>query len=304
MKEIIIECSKKIGIDVIGLTDVLQYNYLEKYLKDRIIKNYNCEFENNDLTKRLNVKEYFPSCKSIIAVSIPYAEGYKQNKCKNTGLISVSSYGKDYHIKVNEKLEQLAEKINSYTYVNYKICVDTSPLLDREICKNSGIGNYGRNSLLINDKYGSFMFLGYLLIDREIDNIKNHLENVDVCKNCNLCIKSCPNNAIKENREIDTKRCISYLTQTREYIPLEFRPKMGNSIYGCDTCQIVCPKNKHILEIDRGHDYSNLSVNIQELITISNKQFKLKYGHTSGSWRGKNIWKRNAIIVAANLECI
>lgn len=303
MKEFIKERSKRLGIDLIGFTDILQFAYLNKYLKNRILKNYDCEFENNDLSKRLNVKEYFPSCKSIITACFPYAKGYKYKRSKNTGLISVSSFGNDYHKKIYNKLELLAEEINNYNQINYKICVDTSPLLDREICKNSGIGNYGKNSLLINEKYGSFIFLGYILLDKKIDNIRNHLENVDLCKDCSICINSCPNNAIKENNEIDTKRCISYLTQTKDYIPIEYRPKMGNSIYGCDVCQIVCPKNSHIVEADTNLDYSDLSVDLKELITITNKQFNIKYGHTAGSWRGKNIWKRNAIIAAANQEC-
>lgn len=302
MKELIYEICNNMGIEIVGFTDALQYDYLKQQFIIRREKGYDCEFEENDLSLRMNVNKYFPECKSIVSIAIPYAKGYRKLIEKDKGLISVSSNGKDYHVIVRQKLEQLAKHIEKYLEIEYKICVDTSPLIDREICKNAGIGEYGKNHLLINNKHGSFIFLGSILLDKKIENINNNLETKDICKECKLCIDNCPNNAIKEDGQIDTKRCISYLTQTRNYIPIEYREKIGNSIYGCDICQLVCPKNRKVLEQSTDEDYSKLSVDIIELIKISNKKFKLIYGEMAGSWRGKNIWKRNAIISAANLN--
>lgn len=302
MKELIYDIAKKKGIKIVGFTDVLQYDYLTQQLITRKEKGYDCEFEVNDLSLRTNIKKYFPKCESIITLAIPYASGYKPFNKDDSGAISISSYGKDYHIIVKEKLKQLASQIEKYIKIEYEICVDTSPVIDRELCKNSGIGEYGKNHLLINDTYGSFIFLGSLLLNKKIKDINNNLKRKNICKNCSLCIDNCPNNAIKKDGQIDTKRCISYLTQTRNYIPTEYREKMGNSIYGCDICQLVCPKNRKVLEKDTDLDYSDLSIEITELIKMSNKIFKQKYGQLAGSWRGKNIWKRNAIISAANLN--
>lgn len=302
MKNIIIDIAKKIGIDVIGFTDVVDYGYLEEILVSRKYKGLNSEFEEQDVIKRLDARNVLPGCKSIIAIALPYAEGYKKSQAPNKGLLSVVSYGEDYHNKVKNILENLALEMKKLFDFEYAVCVDTTPLVDREICKNAGIGHYGKNCLLINENYGSFINLGYLLLDIEIqcDNIKT----VDICNDCNLCIKSCPNNAIINDGIIDAKRCVSGLTQTKKYIPFDYRKKMKNQIYGCDMCQLVCPKNKKILEKNSQEDYKSLEIDLKELLKISNGEFEQKYGNMSGSWRGKNVWKRNALISIANLKLL
>jgi epoxyqueuosine reductase len=299
MKQLIIEAANHLGIEIIGFTNCLDYSYIAEFLNDRKEKGFSCEFEEQDINKRLNATNVFPKCKSIIALGIPYALGYKKPVSNNMGLLSVSSYGEDYHLTVGNKLKQLAEELKKYIEFDYRICVDTSPLIDREICKNAGIGNYGKNSLLISQFYGSFINLGYLLTDLDIECDKT--DNVDICGECDICIKSCPNNAILKEGGINARRCISYLTQTKAYIPLEFRNNMRNQIYGCDVCQLVCPKNKHNNEKTTKIDYSSLLIDLEELLKMSNSEFYQKYGHLSGSWRGKNVWKRNALISIGNL---
>ncbi|MDW5300094.1 MAG: tRNA epoxyqueuosine(34) reductase QueG [Sedimentibacter sp.] len=300
MKQIITDIAKNMGIDIIGFTQILDYSYLSELLFERERMGFNSEFEERDINKRLDVRCVFPKCKSIIAIGVPYAQGYKKPVTSDKGLLSVVSYGEDYHKKLELLLNNLAIKIKKHINFEYVSCVDTSPLIDREICKNAGIGQYGKNSLLINDNYGSFINLGYLLTDIEIKSNKT-VDTIDICKDCDICVKSCPNNAILKNGGIDSKRCISNLTQTRNYIPIEYRHNMGNQIYGCDICQIVCPKNKKNLEIKSNIDNNYLMVDLKELLKISKADFNKKYGSLSGSWRGKNIWKRNALISIGNL---
>ncbi|HBV67855.1 MAG TPA: hypothetical protein DEF04_06505 [Clostridiales bacterium] len=105
------------------------------------------------------------------------------------GLLSISSYGEDYHKNVRNILSSIAEEIEKLIDFKYKICVDTSPLIDREICKTAGIGSYGKNTLLINEKYGSFINLGYLLTDLELE-CDNKSVNDDICGSCSICVKS------------------------------------------------------------------------------------------------------------------
>lgn len=304
MKQVILDIAKEMNIENIGFTNILNYDYLELFLNERVKKNYNNELEENNIKKRLDVRNIFPQCKSIIAVGITYAKGYKKINTIDKGLLSVVSLGEDYHLNVKSMLNQLALKINDNFKNEYLICVDTSPLIDREICKNAGIGNYGKNSLIINDNYGSFMYLGYILTDLEIENeiSNNKCENKNICNGCNICVNRCPNNAILNDGGINTKRCVSYLTQTKLYIPLEYRSNMENQIYGCDICQLVCPKNNKILSMESDSDYKELLVDFDELLAMNNSQFNDKYGYMSGSWRGKNIWKRNSIISIANLD--
>ena len=244
MKQIIKETAYKLGIETVGITNRTDYSYLEDFLINRKNKNETSEFEEQDIKKRLNTKNLFFECRSIITLGVPYGEGYKPSVL-DTGLLSVSSHGIDYHKKVNTLLYKLAEEISKYNDFKYIACVDTTFLIDKEICKNSGIGNYGKNSLLINPNKGSFINLGYLLTDIEIEG--DNTTEEDICGSCNICIKSCPNNAIFENGGINPKKCVSYLTQTKNYIPLEHRENMGRQIYGCDMCQVVCPKNKEVL---------------------------------------------------------
>ena len=304
MKQKIIEIANSIGIEIIGFTSILNYSYLAEFLSDRAKNNYNTEFEEQDINKRLDVRNVFPKCKSIIAIGVPYGEGYKGYKkpfTNNKGLLSVSSYKEDYHKKLNIILKNLAVEINKHIEFEYEICVDTSPLIDKEICKNAGIGSYGKNSLLINEKYGSFINLGYLLTDLEIQ-CSPKVSNIDICGDCNICIKSCPNSAILNEEGINAKKCVSYLTQTKDYIPLQYRKNIRNQIYGCDVCQIVCPKNKIDTDKELNIDYSSLLIDLEELMQMSNREFTCKYGYMAGSWRGKNVWKRNALITIGNLK--
>lgn len=301
MKDRIREIANSLGIEIIGFTDILDYSYLGEFLNERIKLGYNSEFEEQLIDKRLDVRNVFQKCRSIIAIGIPYGEGYKKIVTHSKGLLSVSSYGEDYHKKLGALLNNLAEEIKKELPFEYKVCVDTSPLLDREICKNAGVGSYGKNSLLINKEFGSFINLGYLLTDLDIE-CDNKIDNIDICGDCNLCIRSCPNGAILKGGKINSKKCVSYLTQTKTYIPYEYRKNMRNQLYGCDVCQLVCPKNIINSQKEPKHDYSSLLIDLGELLTIDNKDFTSKYGHLAGSWRGKNIWKRNALISIGNLK--
>jgi len=302
MKQQIINVLKENEIELFGFSDILKYDYLNEFFVNRQKLGYNNEFEENNFQKRLSVKNLFPNCKSIIAIGVPYAKGYKKINSDSKGILSVVSYGDDYHKILFSVLKKIAIQINDLRSHEYMICVDTSYLIDKEICKRAGIGFYGNNSLLINENYGSFINLGYILTDLEVEAEDNALENKNICDECHICIKSCPNNAIEQNGIINTKKCISYLTQTKSYIPYEFRKNMKNQIYGCDICQVVCPKNKKIMSTEPENDYSKLLVDLDELLNISKEDFINQFGFTAGGWRGKNIWKRNSIISIGNLK--
>ncbi len=300
MKQQISKIASSLGIEIIGFTSMLDYSYLKDFLNKRIDNNYNNEFEEQNINKRLDIRSVFPKCKSIITIGVPYAEGYEIPYTKDQGLLSVVSFGEDYHKKLYKILFNLAEEIKKHKSFEYMICVDTSPLIDKEICKKANLGGYGKNTLLINEDYGSFINLGYLLTDLEIED--SEFNNKDVCGECDLCIKSCPNNAIFKTGGLNSKKCVSYLTQTKQYIPIEYRKSMRNQIYGCDICQIVCPKNKQNLEKRTNKGYDELLIDLNELMNISNNDYMKKYGHLSGSWRGKNTWKRNGLIAIGNLK--
>lgn len=304
-KEYIISKSKEIGIDIVGFTNANEFEELRNFLELRRKKQYQTEFEELDIEKRISPKKILETGKSIIVIGVPYyidtidSNGHRDYNLK--GKLSKSSLGLDYHIILKDKMEKLIESIKEeYDDFEYATGVDTTPLIDRYLAKKSGVGWYGKNSNIINDRYGSFIFIGYIITNLEIEE---DLEAIEKCEDCEICIRSCPVGAIKQNYELNARRCISYLTQTKNEISYELRDKMAKSMYGCDICQLVCPKNiemiansKKTLNSQEISEY----IDIEELFQMSNKNFKQKYGHIAFSWRGKNIIKRNGIITIGN----
>lgn len=304
MKQYIIDKSKELSIDIIGFTDCNPLYNVKEYLLNRRTEDMETEFEEKDISKRIDPRLTFPQCKTIIVVGLSYNNDFK-GKVDNTlkGIVSKSSWGLDYHMVLRGKIERLIHEITKIKTFNYKYFVDTGPLIDRELGRKSGIGYYGKNCSIINDEYGSFIFLGYILTDLDIRT--STILTEEKCKGCNLCIKACPTGALEGPYRFNPKKCISYLTQTKEKIPYELREKMGTKVYGCDTCQLVCPKNKGINKPNHKEflpkDTKGYII-IEELLSMSNKAFKDKYGSMAGAWRGKNILKRNGIIALGNIK--
>ncbi|MCQ4922908.1 tRNA epoxyqueuosine(34) reductase QueG [Tissierella carlieri] len=303
LNQYIIDKSKELNIDICGFADSLPLGNLQDYLIYREKSNIKTEFEENDIDKRINPKLTMPNCRSIIVVGLSYNVDYAEKPDYILkGKLSKSTYGIDYHKVLKQKIEELIQEIKKVVEFEYKYFVDTGPLIDRELAKKAGVGYYGKNSSIINDEYGSFVFLGYILTNLDLEFGK---EAPNKCGDCDLCLRACPTGALEGPYRFNPKKCISYLTQTKDDIPISLREKMGIKIYGCDTCQLVCPKNKDIKksnhkefipEITRGY------MDIEELLSISNREFNKKYGDMAGSWRGKNILKRNAIIVLGNMK--
>lgn len=303
LKKMIIDKSNELNIDVCRFTDCQALINLKDYLIYRDKNNIKTSFEENDLMKRLDPKLTMDSCRSIIVLGLSYNIDFNEKpEYGLRGKLSKSSWGKDYHNVLKEKIELLIEEIKKKVSFEYKYFVDTGPLVDRELAKKSGLGYYGKNCSIINDEYGSFIFIGYILTDLMIEP-DNPIE--EKCGDCRLCIDACPTGALEGPYRLNPKRCISYLTQTKDKIAIELREKMGIKIYGCDTCQLVCPKNKEIKK-SRNKDFipkdTKGYMDIEELLNISNREFKKRYGQMAGSWRGKSILKRNAIIALGNMK--
>ena len=299
-KEFIRNISKKLNIDKIGFTHGQPLESLRQYLEYRKENNLISEFEEEDIEKRIKPKLIMPECKSIIVIAMSYNIDFKgKPEVEFYGKLSKSSWGLDYHIVLKEKMDHLIGEISKDIDFNYKYFVDTGPLVDREIAKNAGIGYYGKNCNIINDELGSFIFIGYILTDLDLQ-ADDMVE--EKCGSCNICIEACPTNALYEPYKLNPNRCISYLTQKKGPINDDLKRKMGTSIYGCDICQMVCPKNKKAKKsIHESFIPRSPYIELDEIFNISNTQFKRKYGHMAFSWRGKAIIKRNAQIIYENI---
>ncbi|MBC7087563.1 MAG: tRNA epoxyqueuosine(34) reductase QueG [Tissierellales bacterium] len=303
--ELIRQKALKIGLDVVGFTYASSLTRVKRTLDDRYMNGLKTEFEIDEISKRIEPKLIMENSKSIIVVGFPYFSNIKHTENSIYGKISMSSWGLDYHIVIRKYLKQLVEELLKIESFEYKILSDTTPLIDREIAYKAGIGYYGKNTNIINDTYGSFIFIGYIITDLLLDIYSLPVESK--CDECDLCLRSCPGKAIEQPYKINPMKCISYLSQTKKYLTEEESKIMGKSIYGCDICQIVCPKNKNIKEsnfIEFKPYKTNGVVDIKELLLMSKREFDRKYGDMAGSWRGKNVLTRNAIIALDNMGYI
>lgn len=160
------------------------------------------------------------------------------------GYVSRYALGRDYHKLMRKRLAQLAERINAEIAPHhYRALVDSAPVLERAFAEKSGLGWIGKNTMLINERAGSWFFLGEIYTDLPLPT--DPAQTTQHCGSCRACIDICPTGAIVAPFQVDARRCISYLTiELRGSIPEEFRRAIGNRIYGCDDCQLVCPWNK------------------------------------------------------------
>ena len=302
IKEEIINLAKEIGISKIGFTTADDFDYLEKSLRLAVDEGRNSGFEHKNIEERIKPKLSLASAKTIISIAIAYPHKLKQQPQKTAykrGKFTPNSWGLDYHYVLQDKLDRLAKGIEELTAdFEYKGMVDTGALVDTAVAQRAGIGFIGKNGLVISKEFGSYMFLGELITNLDIEPD----QPVDYgCGDCNRCVTACPTSCLIGDGSMNAKRCLSFQTQDKGVMDLEFRKKIKTVIYGCDICQICCPYNKGLdnplaTEIDPDLSHPELL----PFLELSNGQFKEKFGHVAGSWRGKNILQRNAIIALAN----
>lgn len=293
------EYAREINIDVLGICDA-EFN---KDLYDKLMMQKNLGYATNlqsdDILKRSSPKLILDNAKSVIVIGMGYNNSnsvIKNLKPTETYFCS-SSFGLDYHVVLKEALLKIKDYLfEIYGEFNYVVEVDTGYLDDRYMAVKAGIGYYGKNHLVINEKLGSDMFIGSLIVDIDLPKDKPIIKT---CIGCNLCIEKCPGMAIEEEF-LNTQKCVSYITQKKE-INEDEKEMFANCLYGCDVCRNVCPHNT-----SNETPYFNLSgveiIDTMNYSSLSNKEFKKKYGHLAGSYRGRNIIERNINIIKERNE--
>lgn len=304
IKEEIQRLAKEIGISKIGFTTADDFAYLEKSLRLAYENGTNSGFEHKNIEERIDPKLSLASAKTIISIAVAYPNKLPippQKSDYKRGKFTPNSWGLDYHHVLQDKLKRLAagiEELCADFPLEHKAMVDTGALVDTAVARRAGIGFIGKNGLVISKEYGSYMYLGELITNLEIEPD----QPVDYdCGDCRRCLDACPTSCLNGDGTMNAKRCLSFQTQDKGMMDLEFRKKIKTVIYGCDICQICCPYNKGIdnplaSDIDPEIAHPELI----PFLELSNKSFKEKFGMIAGSWRGKNILQRNAIIALAN----
>ncbi len=252
------------------------------------------------LEKRLDIRKLFPEAQSVIMVAHNYYTPFKHSTSKQYAKISRYAWGKDYHKIIKKKLKRfLNALIDKEPSIEGRIFVDTAPVLEKQWAVAAGLGWQGKNTNVISKDYGSFFFLGGMVINRELLYDR---PVQDFCGRCTACIEACPTKALQPY-ELDARRCISYLTI--EYwdrpIPDEFADKMENFVFGCDICQDVCPWNRFARPTDEeGYaplDERLLHPELEWLASLDETAFKKLFKKTP-VWRAKHKnFLRNVLTV-------
>ncbi|MBP1171728.1 MULTISPECIES: tRNA epoxyqueuosine(34) reductase QueG [unclassified Paenibacillus] len=298
----------RLGIDKIGFASADPFADLKDILLKHREKGYESGFEERDIEKRVDPSLTLNAPRSIISIAVAYPSKLKDPPRSEPGayrgILSRSAWGTDYHHVLRNRLERLEQWIiERVPGAGTASMVDTGALVDRAVAERAGIGWVGKNCSVITPEWGSWVYLGELITNVPFPPDTPVTES---CGDCTLCIDACPTGALVGPGQLNAQLCVSYLTQTKGLIEDdELKRKIGNRLYGCDTCQIVCPKNKgihadHHPELEP--DPELVKPLLQPLLFLSNREFKERFGTSAAAWRGRKPIQRNAILALGNFR--
>ncbi|KXS43030.1 MAG: iron-sulfur cluster binding protein [Candidatus Frackibacter sp. T328-2] len=306
LTEEIKEYAKIIGIDEIRITGAEPFLEVREFLMNMEERDYLSKFINNDIELITEPKQILSTAQSVIVCAISYyheIESPPSFKEELRGKFSKFAWGRDYHQVLGEKLEQLIGFLRTKNdNLEVKKFVDTGPTVDRALARRAGIGWQGKNCSIINPDYGSWIFIGGIITNLELE-FDAPIE--DQCSGCRKCIEACPTGALVDEYTLKSNKCLGYITLSKGYIEKEDRRKMGTRIWGCDTCQDVCPHNQKV-KFGNHSDFLPQTLEaypqLSSLLALTNKDYEEKFKPTPMNWRGKRPIQRNAAIVLGNLK--
>lgn len=283
---IIEEYAKENGI-IYGIGSAEPFDWIEKEIDVFV------PFVNKSPWKRTNPQLVLEGARSIICIGLSYNIGYGGEFDERIrGNISAGAVGEDYHRVISRHMSELCAKLGAEgIYFS-----DTGPLNDRAVAEICGLGKRGRHFSVINQDIGSMFFIGYIITRLNLE--RTAPRDFEPCGSCRKCIDACPGGALSEDGFV-YKKCLSYLTQAKT-LSFEDCTLMGRQIYGCDVCQKVCPHNSDtVLFTDRLNEFHP---DIEQLLSLSPREFRERFGKSAAGWRGRKIIRRNAVIALSNIH--
>ncbi|ADO76953.1 tRNA epoxyqueuosine(34) reductase QueG [Halanaerobium praevalens] len=295
LNSLVKKSAANLKIDICQITDGNDLVEARKILEQRVKSEYWPQpLTNQNLDELTKPRLQLDNLNSIIVAAISY-----NNQGGNQYLSNYVTV-LDYHNYLENKLEELVNNLKNKIDkdFNYKIFVDTAPFLEREVARKAGVGFIGKNTMLINPNFGSYLFLGEILTDLKI---KKDQPLINTCANCKICLENCEGDALKKDYLLAADDCISYLTQKKSLLTEENIKKINNHLWGCDACQEKCPYNKNILTTNN-KNLNFFNKNLSYFLNLKRKKIPAELEKTAIVWRGNRILLRNALIVAANLK--
>lgn len=302
--------ARELGFDPVGIAPAVRpagFEHLQEWLKQGMAGEMHYFARREEAYS--DPARCLPSVRSVVMVGLNYhcpePAAPADEPASPTGRVARYARGTaDYHDVLRDRLKKLADVLHEHRPgCRTRAVVDTAPLLERDFARLAGLGWFGKNTMLINRRIGSWFFLGALLTDVELTPDEPH--RTSHCGTCTRCLDACPTDAFTAPYVLDARRCISYLTiELRDDpIPLDLREGMGDWVFGCDICQEVCPWNRKAptVALDEFQPQSDLNpAGLEWLLCLSDEAFESRFGQTPLSRPGRAGVLRNAAIAAGN----
>ena len=300
--------ARELGFQQVGIADVDLSAYapdVRGWLARRF--HGSMGYMERNLDKRLQPDELLEGTVRAISARMDYLPGAmpRHPQPKDGAYIARYAVGRDYHKTVRRRLAKLAKRIDEQVAGGrFRAFVDSAPVLEKPLAEKAGLGWVGKNTLLLNESAGSFFFLGEIFTNAPLPITPPEALAKDQCGACKACINVCPTGAIVAPKRLDARRCIAYLTiESKEPIPLELREAVGNRVFGCDDCQIVCPWNRYArlsAELDFAPRHGLADADLAELLTWSEATFLAKTQGMALRRINYRQWLRNLAVAAGN----
>jgi epoxyqueuosine reductase len=298
LKQAIKDKSRQLGFILAGVTTPEpppHYSTFENWLAQGHHGTMDYLATDRSRTRRADPREILPECKSILVLATPY------NPPLPSGEVASYAWGEDYHDVLSARMKELVQFIEEQ--VGYPVknrwYTDTGPILERDLAQRAGIGWIGKNTCLIHPRHGSYFLLSEIFLDLELEPDPPFL--TDHCGTCTRCIDACPTDCILPDRTLDATRCISYLTiELKDDIPTELRNKIGNWVFGCDICQMVCPWNRFAGEGDSAFGDKNPIHALTQELDISTQEFNQRFKRSPIKRAKRRGYLRNVAVALGN----
>jgi epoxyqueuosine reductase len=295
----VIDISHKLGFNLVGFAKAEELKDEIVHLEEWLGKKYQAgmDYMNRNLNKRKNVMNILEDAKSVISLGTNYYADEEYSKGNDHGKISRYAWGKDYHLIIWDKLDQLVGELRKVDpEFSARTYIDTGPVMDKAWAVKAGLGWLGKHTNVINKEFGSWIFLSTVITNKEFDYSSTIF---DFCGSCRRCIDACPTDAIVDEYVLDSNKCISYLTiENKGDISEEFKGKFDNWLFGCDICQDVCPWNikfaQQTNDIDFFPKYGNREIFLDEIISMNQEEFDKRFFDSPVKRAKISGMKRNA----------
>lgn len=290
----------EIGFHKVGIVPAEPLVEERKHLEEWLARNFHgtMKWMEREPEKRADPQILFPGAKSIVVLALNYYTAHEHEEDAAKGKISRYAWGDDYHDVVKEKLYELLGWIKSEKpEVNGKVCVDTAPFMDKAWAVRAGLGWLGKHSNVISKDFGSWFFIGEILLDFQLEYDTALVE--DHCGNCTACLDACPTDAIVQPYLVDSKRCLSYATieLRAAELPADITKNLNGWLYGCDICQDVCPWNRFEKPTDESRFEprpDNVTADLKEILSLEHEEYARKFRKSAMKRTKLHGLKRNA----------